>query len=75
MINFQNSKKKIIYIPVEDLPDGDDPYLRENYQRNCILRGIKSSSENDLIIISDLDEIPNPEAINKFKKKYEVCCF
>ena len=75
LINFQNSKKKIIYIPVEDLPDGDDPYLRENYQRNCILRGIKSSSENDLIIISDLDEIPNPEAINKFKKNMKYAVF
>ena len=57
------------------MPDGDDPYLRENYQRNCILRGIKSSSENDLIIISDLDEIPNPEAINKFKKNMKYAVF
>ncbi len=50
------------------MPDGDDPYLRENFQRNAMLRGLVSTSENDLIIISDLDEIPNPEAINKFKK-------
>ena len=55
---FPNFKKKIIYIPVEDMPGGDDPYLRENFQRNCIRRGLKSSSDNDLIIISDLDEIP-----------------
>ena len=32
---FSKFKKKIIYIPVTDLPDGIDPYLRENYQRNC----------------------------------------
>ena len=31
---FKNFKNKIIYVPVTDLPDGDDPYLRENYQRN-----------------------------------------
>jgi len=56
------------------MPDGDNPYLRENFQRNCISRGLKNSSKDDLIIISDLDEIPNPEAINDFKvdMKYAV---
>ena len=72
---FPNFKKKIIYIPVEDMPDGDDPYLRENFQRNCILRGLKSSSNDDVIIISDLDEIPNPESIDKFKKKMRYAVF
>ena len=58
--NFAKFEKKIIYVPVEDMPDGDNPYLRENFQRNCISRGIKNAEEDDLIIISDLDEIPNP---------------
>tara|TARA_B110000238_G_scaffold154549_1_gene167006 strand:+ start:28 stop:840 length:813 start_codon:yes stop_codon:yes gene_type:complete len=71
---FPNFKKKIIYIPVEDMPKGDDPYLRENFQRNCILRGLNHSSEDDLIIVSDLDEIPNPNKINNFdpKKRFAV---
>ncbi len=43
--DFQKFEDKIIYVPVEDLPDGDDPYLRENHQRNCISRGLK----NDII--------------------------
>ena len=72
---FSKFKKKIIYIPVEDLPDGDNPYLRENFQRNCIMRGLKDSSENDLIIISDLDEIPNPYTISKFKKNMKYAVF
>ena len=59
-------KDKIIYIPVEDMPEGDNPYLRENHQRNCISRGLKNALENDLIIISDLDEIPNPQALKIF---------
>ena len=66
---FKKFKKKIIYIQVSDMPDGDNPWVRENFQRNCIERGLSRSSEDDLIIISDLDEIPNPDAINKFKKK------
>lgn len=64
---FEKFKNKINYIKIEDLPDGDNPYLRENHQRNSILRGLINTKENDLIIISDLDEIPNPEAIKKFK--------
>ena len=57
------------------MPDGDDPYLRENFQRNCILRGLKSSSEEDIIIISDLDEIPNPTSIGQFNKKMKYAVF
>ena len=71
---YEKFKHKIIYIKVTDLPDGEDPYLRENYQRNSILKGLKNSNQNDLIIISDLDEIPNPKAIKNFniKMRYAV---
>ena len=33
---FLKFKDKIIYIQVKDLPDGNDPYSRENFQRNSI---------------------------------------
>ena len=73
--NFQKFKSKIIYVPVDDMPDGDNPYIRENFQRNCISRGIKNANENDLIIVSDLDEIPNPLALGKFEKKMKYAVF
>ena len=68
-------KEKIIYIPVTDLPDGIDPYLRENHQRNCIVRGLKTARDEDLIIISDLDEIPNPKKLKLFKKEMRYAVF
>ena len=37
---------------------------RENYQRNYILEGLKDADANDMILISDLDEIPNLEKNN-----------
>ena len=37
---------------------------RENFQRNAITKGLDSASLEDLIIISDVDEIPNLEEIN-----------
>ena len=72
---FKKFKDKIIYVPVKNLPDGDNPYLRENFQRNAICRGIKKASDDDLIIISDLDEIPNPERIVSFKKSMKYAVF
>ena len=39
-------------------------YLRDNYQRNKLADGIKNAKEDDIIIISDLDEIPNLSKIN-----------
>jgi len=38
--------------------------LRDNFQRNKILDGIVTAKSDDLILISDLDEIPNLESIN-----------
>ena len=72
---FKNFKDKIIYVPVTDLPDGKDPYLRENHQRNSILKGLVSANPEDIIIISDLDEIPNPKKIFKFKKNMKYAVF
>jgi len=72
---YEKFKHKIIYIKVTDLPDGEDPYLRENYQRNSILKGLINSKEDDLIIISDLDEIPEPNSLKYFKKEMRYASF
>ena len=37
---------------------------RENGQRNFIVHGLTKAEKNDLIIVSDVDEIPNLENIN-----------
>ena len=47
---FENFKNKIIYVPVNDMPDGENPWVRENFQRNCISRGLLNSSPEDIII-------------------------
>ena len=72
---FEQFKKKIIYIPVTDMPDGDNPYKRENFQRNAISRATEKADKDDLIIISDLDEIPNPKKIKLFEKKMRFAVF
>ena len=72
---FDKFKKKIIYIPITDMPGGDNPWVRENFQRNCISRGLVNADEDDLIIISDLDEIPNMEQIKKFNPNMRYAVF
>jgi beta-1,4-mannosyl-glycoprotein beta-1,4-N-acetylglucosaminyltransferase len=50
-------------------------YLRENFQRDQLAKGLKNSEPNDLIIISDLDEIPNLEKINLKNIKKKIIFF
>ena len=39
-------------------------YKRDHFQRNYILEGIKDAEREDLIIVSDIDEIPNLKNVN-----------
>jgi beta-1,4-mannosyl-glycoprotein beta-1,4-N-acetylglucosaminyltransferase len=50
-------------------------YLRENFQRDQLLKGLEEASPNDYIIISDLDEIPNLEKINLKSVKKKIIFF
>ena len=55
--------KKIIHIIVDDIPSRATAWEREHFQRNAISRGLGQCSNSDLIIISDLDEIPNLKSL------------
>ena len=48
---------------------------RENGQRNYIQKGLLKASSEDLIIISDIDEIPNLENIDFFKINKKLILF
>lgn len=67
---YQQYLSKIIHIIVEDMPETNNPWIREKHQRNCIQRGINklSLTDSDIIIISDVDEIPNSQTITNIKK-------
>jgi beta-1,4-mannosyl-glycoprotein beta-1,4-N-acetylglucosaminyltransferase len=62
--NFRKYESKIRYLAIDHLPEGPlDFWRNENYQRNCLARGLFDARPDDLIIVSDLDEIPRPQAI------------
>ena len=39
-------------------------YARDNYQRNKLSDGLKKVLDDDIVIVSDLDEIPNLKNLN-----------
>ena len=62
---FSKYLNKIIHIVVDDMPETDNALGREMFQRNCIDRGISrlELNDDDLIHISDCDEIPNKSVL------------
>jgi len=78
---FDNEPKKIekiFQIDSEDLKSQkfiSNAVQRENGQRNFILKGLNNALDNDLILISDVDEIPNLENINFNKIKAKIFIF
>jgi GT2 family glycosyltransferase len=60
---FLKFKHKIIHVVVDDMPARSVPFDREYHQRDCILRGLRDCRPDDLVILSDVDEIPNLERI------------
>jgi len=81
--NFSKFKNKIKYLVVDDLPKNvsyfkknwKPAHLRDQHQRNALERGYQHRQDNDLIMISDIDEIPNPDKIKKFNTKNIYACF
>ena len=70
---FAEFADKITYVVVDDLlPEeevGKDsynlPWVNENRQRNALMRGLSGAKDDDVIMVSDLDEIPRPEYVAK----------
>lgn len=60
---IQKFKDKIIYIKNNDFIKSPNPWEMEKYQRNKLFEGLANAKDNDLIILSDLDEIPKKQAI------------
>lgn len=60
---YQPWLHKIVHVAVRDMPNTTDAWDRERYQRRAISRGLSQACPEDLIIISDLDEIPRPEIV------------
>jgi hypothetical protein len=59
---------KIIHIKVDDMPTNDNAWVLENYQRNALAKGYVDADDNDIIVISDLDEVMRAETFELMRE-------
>lgn len=72
---YKEFQDRIIHVIVDDFPSNLSKWTIENHQRNCISRGLKECDPEDLVIISDLDEIPNPELLKTIVNPEKIIAF
>jgi beta-1,4-mannosyl-glycoprotein beta-1,4-N-acetylglucosaminyltransferase len=68
--------RKIRYFPILESPEtiSDDPWDNERFQRNFIANQVHFCNSDDLILLSDVDEIPRPEIVTQIRSntKHEL---
>jgi len=65
---FKPYADKIRHIDVNDMPETNDSWVRERFQRHCLFRGLNDLQTDDLVIVSDLDEVPRAEVVAMIKE-------
>ena len=88
--NYPKFKDKILYIVIDEEPEGiigkkngfaephekrSDSLKRIELSYNYMIKAISSASDNDLIILSDNDEIPNLNSEQFKKTKKDIIIF
>ncbi len=78
-INFNKEKYKdyenIKHVIIEEkFPDKSDPWQNQAIQREYILNNLEEVENDDFVMFSDPDEIPNPKILKNFnlKKRYGI---
>ena len=66
---------KIRYYFIEKFENINKPHGRDQFQRNYVLKGLFDAQINDIIIISDIDEIPDLRNFELKKVKEEIVAF
>jgi hypothetical protein len=61
---YKDFHKKIIHIKVEDMPTHENAWVLENFQRNALARGLVDADPEDIMVVSDCDEIIRGEAFD-----------
>ena len=67
---FAKFAHKIIHVVVEDTPEGYT-HDRDTFQKNAVGRGLTDCKDEDIILFSDLDEIPNPKKVKEILADFD----
>lgn len=63
-----------ITLVIVDPLNANDAWQNERLQRAKILQGLESAADDDAIIVSDLDEIPSREAVQRAIEQNKIPC-
>lgn len=72
---FSKFSDKIIHIKLTKYPlfipliNPFSAWKLEYFQRNAVVKGLKNCKPNDIIMVSDVDEIPNTDVLKKYLEK------
>jgi len=78
---FEKFQSKIIHIVVDEYPTFWSKFRPLNkwdydvHQKNQIMKGLRDASPDDLVIVSDLDEIPLAEKVFEYRRAPGVRVF
>jgi beta-1,4-mannosyl-glycoprotein beta-1,4-N-acetylglucosaminyltransferase len=69
---FERFVPKIEYVVVDTFPEADmtklgESWKYERHQRDAITRGLSAAKDGDIVISSDLDEIPKASALRSYR--------
>lgn len=62
---FAEFADRIVHIVVDDFPSSNDAWVLERFQRNAIARGLDGCRPDDVVLVSDVDEIPRATAVQE----------
>jgi len=63
---FRKYMPKVIHLTVDTWPDFS-PWTMEHYQRDCMMGALTQCKDDDIIVITDADELPSARAIKNYR--------
>jgi len=76
---FSKFRDKIIHVVVDDFPETTSSWEREIYQRDCVRWGLRQAAPTDVLLLSDVDEVPRATAVAQLRERpplrNEVVCY
>lgn len=71
---FEKYLSKVSHVTISDYP-ALDSWSIERHQRDCIMRALDGCKDDAAIIISGIDEIPNPDAVKNYRVSDGIMSF
>ena len=68
---FEEFLPKITYLVVDNSPKEISTHERDKFQKNALAKALIDASDKDVLILSDVDEIPNPAVLQELVKRFD----